>query len=314
MPHWSDQMASAYIANVANRYIVDKPLSAFNIFPMLPTQNITGYIGTYTKADWLRIGSTDLYRRVGSTESFGDDYAVSKVTYRVEQFSFHKDINRDDMNEYNNPFNPVNDALDFVMTRLNRVLLKELISTFFTTSLWSGAADQNLGSTKWDAATAGVSTNNPIAHIMVGHAGIMKQTGYKANKLIITWDAYNALRANTFITNAMKTTDDKIVTTGLLARLFDVEQFIIVDMVNEAGTDFITTSRALLCYTPPAPSKFAPSAGYNLVYTGGDIGRAVKTRKIPMPERNDSVRIEADMYVDQLILGADLGVYFYGMV
>lgn len=314
MPHWSDQMAPTYIANVANRYMVDKPLSAFDIFPMVTTQKLTGYIGTYTKADWLRIGSTDLYRRIGATESFGDDFAVSKVTYLVEQFSFHKDITRDDMNEYDNPFSPVNDAVDFVMTRMNRVLLKELITTFFTTSLWSGAADQNLGSTKWDAKTSGISVNDPIAHINVGRVGVMKQTGYNPNKLVLTWDAFNALLSNTFITDRMKLTSDKIVTTDLLARLFQVEQVIVLDAVNEAGTDFLATSRGLLCYTPSSPSKFSPSAGYSLLYTGGDIGRSVKTRKIIMPEKNDAVRIEADMYVDQLILGADLGVYFYGMV
>jgi hypothetical protein len=314
MPHWSDQMASAYIANVANRYIVDKPLSAFDIFPMVPTQKITGYIGTYTKVDWLRIGSTDLYKRIGATESFGDDYAVSKVTYLAEQYSFHKDITRDDMNEYDNPFSPVNDAVDFVMTRMNRVLLKELIATFFTTSIWSGAADQSLSGTLWSAKTSGISVNDPIAHINVGRAGIMKQTGYNPNKFIVTWDAYNALLSNTFITDRMKLTSDKVVTKDLLARLFEVDQFIVLDSVNEAGTDFLSTSRALLCYTPATPSKFSPSAGYNIVYNGGDIGRAVKSRKIIMPEKNDAVRIEADMYLDQLVLGADLGVYFYGMV
>jgi len=281
---------------------------------MITTNRLTGYIGTYTKADWLRIGSTSLYKRTGSTESFGDDYAVSKTTYLVEQYSFHKDINRDDMNEYDNPFNPVNDAIDFVMTRMNRVLLSELISTFFTTSIWSGASDQNLSSYKWDTKSSGVSTNDPIAQINVGRAGIMKQTGYNPNKLIVTWDAYNALLSNTFIIDRMKTTSDKVVTRELLARLFEVDKFVVIDAVNESGTDFLATSRALLCYTPTTPSKFAPSAGYNIVYTGGEIGRVVKTRKIPMPEKNDSVRIEADMYVDQLVLGADLGVYFYGMV
>lgn len=311
MPHWSDQMAPTYIANVANRYIVDKPLTAFEIFPMVNTKRLTGYIGTYTKADWLRIGEVDLYKRTGATESFGDDYAVSKTTYNVEQYSFHKDITRDDMNEFDNPFDPVNDSVDFVMSRMGRVLLKQLIDTFFTTSVW--ATDTSLASYLWTDKTDNRSDHDPVDHIMDAHEAITKVTGYKANKLILSWDAYKALKTNTLIMDRMKTVTDKVVTADMLAKLFEVDKLIILDSVNETGTDFLTTSRGLLCYTPSRPSKFSPSAGYHINYTGGDIGRPIRTRKILMPELNDSVRIEADMYLDQLVLATDLGVYLYGM-
>lgn len=312
MPHWSDQMLPAYISNVANRYIVDKPLTAFDIFPLVGTKSLTGYIGTYTKADWLRIGSTSLYKRTGATESLGDDYAVGKTSYEVEQYSFHKDITRDDMNEYDNPFDPVNDAIDFVLTRMNRVLLTELINTYITTSVWG--TDTNLASYKWTTKSSGVSSNDPVDHIMAAHNAITKVTGYHANKLILSWDAFSALKTNTCITDRMKTVSDKVVTADMLAKLFEVEKLVIIDAVNEGGTDFITSSRGLLCYTPNRPSKFAPSAGYHINYTGGEIGRPIRTRKIPMPQLNDAVRIEADMYIDQLVLSTDLGVYLYGMV
>ena len=312
MPNWTDQVNSTFIANVANRYIVDKPLTAFDIFPMVSTQRLSGYIAKYTKADWLRIGSTSLYKRVGATESFGDDYTVTKQSYTVEQYSFHKDITRDEWTEYDNPFDPINDAVAFVMSRMNRVLLKELIATFLTTSVWG--TDTDLGSYKWSTKSSGVSSNDPVEHIMTAHSVIMKATGYKANKLILTWDAFNTLKTNTIIMDRLKTTSDKVVTADAIARLFEVDRMVVLDAVNEDGSDFLATSRALLCYTPDRPSKFAPSAGYHIVYTGGEIGRAVRTNKIPMPEKNNSLRIEADMYIDQVVVSTDLGVYLYGMV
>ncbi len=316
MPHWSDQMLPSYIANVANRYIVDNPLQAFDIFPAVRTNRLTGYIGTYTKADWLRIGSAALYKRSGATESFGDDFTVDKQAYTVEQYSFHKDITKDDAREYDNPFDPVNDAIDFVITRMGRVLLTELIATYFASGIWAaGDVDyDDSGYDKWDAKTSGTSDADPVEDVMTMHAAIKKTTGYMANKLIITWDVFKALKSNTNITSRMKTTADQIVTKDLLAKLFEVEKLIILDPINEGATDFLTKGKLLLCYTPSRPSKFAPSAGYHITYVGESNGRQVGTRKILMPTLNDAVRIEADMYVDQLVVGTDLGYFAQDVV
>lgn len=315
MAHWSDQVNTTYIANVANRYMIENPFKVFNIFPLITSQKLAGYIATYTKSDWLRIGTTSLYKRVGASESVGDDYTVGKQAYRCEQYSFHKDITKDDRNEYDNPFDPVNDSIDFVVNRLQRVLLSELISSFFASSIWGTDVDyDDSGYNKWDAKTSGVSDADPVDEVMSYHSTIKSTTGYQANKMIITFDVLKALKSNTKIMDRMKTTTDKTVTLALLANLFEVERIEVLDAVNEGGTDFMVNGKMLLCYTPPRPTKAAPSAGYNIGYVGESNGRTIGTRKILMPEKNDAVRIEADMYIDQVAVGTDLAVFCENMV
>lgn len=97
--------------------------------------------------------------------------------------------------------------------------------------------------------------------------------------MIITFDVLKALKSNTKIMDRMKTTTDKTVTLALLANLFEVERIEVLDAVNEGGTDFMVNGKMLLCYTPPRPTKAAPSAGYNIGYVGESNGRTISTRK-----------------------------------
>ena len=110
MANWWDQVQDKYVRNVANRYVVDYGIEAFDIFPSVPSREISGYIAKYNKDDWLRIGSTSQYKRMGAVESYGDDYDVSKQAFYLEEFAFHKDISKDDREIYDNPYEPVADA------------------------------------------------------------------------------------------------------------------------------------------------------------------------------------------------------------
>lgn len=78
MAHWSDQVNTTYIANVANRYMIENPFKVFNIFSSHHVANLLAISQPTMKSDWLCIGTTSLYKRVGASESVGDDYTVGK--------------------------------------------------------------------------------------------------------------------------------------------------------------------------------------------------------------------------------------------
>lgn len=314
MPHWSDVVSSVFVRNVANRYVVDNPLEAFDIFPDVPTTKLAGYLAKYKKADWFRIGTKNDYKRTGATESFGDDYEVDKQSYLVEEFAFHKDITEDDRNEYDNPYDPVKDAISFCDNRIRRVLLQNLVDTYIGTGIWGTDLDLSGSSyDQWDAKTSGVSDANPVEYILDAKEAIKKTTGYEPNKLIITYDVFKALKTNTHITGSIKTTNDKVVTKDLIARLFELDDIRILDAVNSDADDFLVSGTALLVHTPKKPSKFEPSAGYHMVYKyrGKD---KIRTQKILMEEKNNALRIELAVKVDPLVVASDLGYYMYNVV
>jgi len=311
MAQWFDQVTDKYVSNVANKYVNSVGLQVFDIFPEVPTTQKSGLIAKYTKEDWTYIGTVGDYLRQGSTESKGDDYEVGSQGYQVQDYAFHKDISQDDAAEYDNPFDPVKDSAEFVINRLNRIMLQILVNEFMAASIWSadkqGAVTPNF--TKWsDGGTA----STPVANILSWKEEIQKTTGYEPNRLIMTADVYRYLKTNTDITGKMKTSDDKVVGKNLLARLFEVDTINIIGDVNSTSTDYLLTKKLLLCYTPERATKFAPSAGYTM--TLRRAGDRVSTQRIPMAWRNNSLRIEGSFSIDPIMLASDLGIYAYDVV
>jgi len=310
MPAWYDQIKPKFVSNVANIYAAEAGITAFDLFPKVNSKQISGYIAKYSKKDWARIGDLNDYKRQGATESAGDDFTVTSQAYTLDEFAFHKDISKDDRNEYDNPFDPVKDATRFVLHRLNRILLQNLVSNLLTSGVWGTDHDEN--SSTWDSKTSGESDVDPVEKVMTWHQEIESVTGFKANRIVMSPDVYYACKLNTHITARMKTTSDKVVTTDLLGRLFEVEKLYVLNAVNSDSDDYMWSGGLLLYYAPPRASKFEPSAAYNITYKGNDGN--VLTRTIPMPWRNDALRIEAAIKTKPLVVAADLGVYAYNLV
>ena len=311
MAHWYDQIKDKFVRNVANMYLQENEFDAFKMFPKVNSNQLSGYIAKYTKADWLKIGTVNDYKRTGATESVGDDYAVGQQAYTLEEYAFHKDVSKDDRKEYDNPFDPVNDAVIFVMQRLRRVLLQNVVDTFLTTGVWG--TDHNETASKWNAKTAGVSDTDPIEKVLTWQEEIEKVTGFTPNNIIVAADVFRALKTNTFITGAMKTTNDKVVTAGLIAKLFELDNLWIANAVNSDADDYMVSGQALLYYAPKRPSKFKPSAAYHITYKGKNANN-IGTNRIPMKHLNDSLRIEAWVKTDPVVMATDLGVYAYNLV
>lgn len=316
MPNWFDQITPQFIRNVANKLMFDGGLEAFNVFPSLTTQSLTGYIADYNKADWAKIGKVEDYILAGASESRGDDFGVGKLPYVLRKFGFHKDVSEDEANEFDNPFDPVRDAAEFVIHRLRRVMLSLALTSFYSTGIWS--TDIDITSAKWNATSSGSSANDPTVAVSAAQDAVAKTTGLRPNRMIVTPDVHKALKENTFIKNSIKTTSDKVVTTGLLKSLFEVDTYTVLGAVNESATDWMSKGKVLLIYTPDRPSRTTPSAGYfmNLrrAADNGKPGDMVQTRRIPMLHLNNSLRIEGYVHAQPLKVAGDLGVFMYNVV
>ena len=150
------------------------------------------------------------------------------------------------------------------------------------------------------------------------------ETGYRPNTLVLSPFAFNALKNHEDILDRIKYTQKGIVTTDLLATLFEVQHvYVAWSVVNSAAkgaTDsvsFIMGKHALLCYANPSPALRKPSAGYIFAWTGLEGAGAYGNRivRLPMDVLGlGTERIEGEIAFDAKKICGDLGVFFKDIV
>ena len=113
-----------------------------------------------------------------------------------------------------------------------------------------------------------------------------------------------------------------MVTTEIMAQLFDVERVLVaraVKATNKEGATgvyaFTHGKNALLCYSAPAPALMTPSAGYIFAWRGvsGPLGTTIGVSSFRM-EHLKSDRVESEYAFDNKVIGADLGYFLSGAV
>jgi hypothetical protein len=135
---------------------------------------------------------------------------------------------------------------------------------------------------------------------------------------------FYALKNHGDILDRIKYTQKGIVTSDLLATLFEVERvFIPWGVVNEANQgaaddiDFIMGKHMLLCYVNPRPALKKPSAGYTFTWTGFQGSGAFGNRivRLPMDQLGlGTERIEGEIAFDHKVISSDVGTFFKDIV
>jgi hypothetical protein len=305
----------AYIQN-ADRFIASK------VFPNIPVPKQSDRYFTYSKADWFR---DEAQLRAAGTETAGGGYNIDNTpTYFSDVYGIHKDVDDQIRANADIPLDMDRDGTEWLTQQL--LIKRERIwaGKYFIPAIWgqdltgvalSPTANQFL---QWDNANS-----NPIEDIVYAGTKIEQQTGFAPNTLVLSPYVFNALKNNADILDRIKYTQRGILTTDILAALFEVDNVLVArsafNSASEGATgvfDFIVSSKsALLCYSNPRPSILTPSAGYTFSWTGylgaGNAGNRIKTFRM---EHLAADRIEAEMAFDSKLISADLGVFFISCI
>lgn len=311
----------AYIQSASN-FIADK------VFPKVPVAKQSDLYWKYSKSDWRR---TDVQRRAPSTETPGTGWNVNTDSYFAHVYGVHKDIDDQLRANADSVFRLDSDATNFVT---NQLLLKrdlDWTASFFKSGVW--ATDIQLkkaGATpaanqRWD-----LTTSDPVSFFATAQIQFVQQTGYKANTLVMGANCLKALKNHPAIIDRIKYTQKGIVTTDLIAQLFDVEKIHvsyatvssgpdIPDMKAQdaaATMDFIANpNNALLCYTASSPSLMTPTAGYTFTWNGYLGGNAQGIRMARFRQESiRSDRIEGEMTYDMKVIARDMGLFLTDVV
>lgn len=324
MPKMQDAHIDRALTNISVSYLQDA--SAFiadKVFPIVPVKRQSDVYFQYSKADFMR---DEAQVRGAGTESAGGDYGVeAQEPYYCRKHAFHKDVTEEERANYDEPLDADKDATDFVSQKMLIRREMQWASNFFKSGIWGrdieGVADGATGNQaiKWDLATS-----NPIKDITEAGVKMAGETSYKPNTLVLSPYVFNALKNHEDILDRIKYTQKGIVTTDLLATLFEVEHvYVAWSVVNSAAkgaaaaVDFIMGKHALLCYSNPRPALRKPSAGYIFAWTGLEGAGAYGNRIVRLPMDMlglGTERIEGEMAFDAKQICKDMGVFFKDIV
>ncbi|NPV72076.1 MAG: hypothetical protein HPY55_15835 [Firmicutes bacterium] len=304
----------AYIQR-AERFIADK------VFPIVPVEKQSDRYFRYDKSDWHRIQAA---KRAPGTESAGGGWRIDNTpTYFCDVYAVHKDIDDQTRQNAQKPIDMDRDATEWTTQQL--MLLREKIwaenymkSGIWGTELTGVAATPGAGQfLQWDQANS-----TPIEDVENARMAIAQQTGYVPNVLVLGPHVFSALKNHPSILDRVKYTQRAVITTDILAGLFEVDKVLVPMAVIETAAEgapsnmqFIFPKAALLCYAEPNPGILKPSAGYIFAWTGlfgaGAYGNRIKRFRM---EHLASDRIEGEMAFDARQVAPDLGAYFANAV
>lgn len=309
-------MSVAYMQNATN-FIADK------VFPIIPVTRQSDVYYTYDKGDFLR---DEAQARGAATESAGGDYGVeADDPYHCKKFSFHKDVTPEERANYDSPLDADRDATDFVSGKM--LIRREMIwaDTYFKTGVW-GKEITGVATTPStnQVLTWNLPTSDPIKDITDEAVTMAGATGFKPNTLVLGPRVFYALKNHEDILDRIKYTQKGIVTTDLLAQLFEVDNvYVAWGVVNKAARKttndigFIFGNSALLCYSNPRPGLRQPSAGYIFAWSGlqGSGGFGNRIIRLPMDSLGlGTERVEGEIALDIKKICGDLGCFFKDIV
>jgi|GEM_PF-169866 len=307
-------LSIAYM-NEPRSYIADR------VFPSVYTDKQSNKYAIYNKYDWFR---DEAQKRAPLTESAGGGYSLETPgTFYCDEFAYHKDYADDDVDNADDVFNLDDDSTEYCVEKLRLSRERRWATTYFTAGIWG---TDLIGQT--DTPTAGefkcwdLTGSTPISDIESAKAVIRLATGLLPNTLVVSEKVHMRLKNHADVLDRYKYTQSGIITEQLLARVFEVDNYLVGRAIyspSPEGTDTLAYAlnqyHALLVFAQPRPSRRRPSAGYTFRWRrpryGGNTGERLEStiRKWYM-QKLRGTRVEASAYEDIKLVASDCGVFF----
>jgi len=311
-PTQSQVHVDAVLTNMSVAYMQEADsFIASRVFPTVNVAKQSDLYFTYTQADFYR---DQAQVRADGTESAGSGYGLSTDSYSSQVYALHKDIGDQVRANSDAPLDPDMDATRFLTHQMLIRQERDWAATHFTTGVWD--TDSTPG-TLWSA-----SGSDPIGNIETGKNTILSNTGYLANTLVLSYNAYSVLKNHPDFVDRFKYTSADSIGPDLMARILEVDRVFVMKGVFNSAAEGASASYAqigdkdaLLCYVAPQAGLMTASAGYNFVWTGvgGGLGTSTAVSRFRMDHlRSD--RLEVESAWDFKVVASPLGYFFSNAV
>ncbi len=317
-PNLNQVHIDAPLTNMSIAYLQSQEMFIANkVFPVIPVDKKSDKFFVYTKNDWFR---DEAQRRADATESAGSGYNLTTSSYNADVWAFHKDVGDQTRANSDTPLVPDREATEFVTSRLLLRQEVQFVTDFIKTGVWGTdlAGVSGSPSTGEFKQWSDFANSDPIEDIELGKETILGSTGFMPNTLVLGYQVYRKLRNHPDLVDRIKYTSSNVITTDIMARLFDVERVLVASSVRATNAEgatpayaFNTGKAALLTYSAANPGLMTPSAGYTFAWRGvsGGLGATIGVSRIRM-EHLKADRIEGELAFANKVTASDLGVYF----
>jgi hypothetical protein len=318
-PNTKDLIVEGPLRNVSIQYR-NQAYIADQVFPIIDKIDPKAKIARYLKGAWFR---DEAQIRGPGSRAVRGGYPVDFISIATDEYAFAKEVTDEDRrfarSQMAPPLSPDQDALEFCADKID--LKKEiLVASMISSGTWSGVAGEDAAGL-WSPNDG---TNTFVNDVLTRIETIRSNTGRMPNRMIIDHATYNKLKENTAILDRVRYTQQGVLTSALLAAMFDLEAIYIATAIKntaletKAGTEFTTANvweknagkgSAFLYYAPPRPGLRTPSAGYQArpAYEDGQPRRVVRWREAA--EHQDVYEVAEETDIVQT--GADLGFFWY---
>lgn len=305
---------------------------ADRVFPVIPVLKMSDLYLKFPKGYFMR---DEMKERPLGGRPPRAGYEIEKERYSCTEWSLEHAI---DDRERENADEPISPDLRGTELLTEQALIhrdREWCEGFFKAGVWStewegvtgaGSGKKFTKFSNYEAEGSGatpVYKSKPVVFFDQRATEMRKNTGRRPNKLVLGAELYVTLKNHPEVIERIKYTMQApgVVTPGIMAKLFDVDEVVVAEAVYNTAPEGKTTSTefivppegALLCYAADAPSIKRPSAGYCFAWTGlipgiSNAFGGVISRGREELAHTDIIQIRATYDMQQT--ANDLGVFF----
>lgn len=239
-----------YLTNFSRR-ISNEGFIAEQCCTVVPVRKDSDLFATYSN-DHLRVVND---KRAPGSPPNEVDYETGSDTYRLVEHTLRDSVPDEERDNADAPFAPYEDAVIGLQERIRIRLEKEAASLFFGASNWSFTETLS-GSDQWDN-----EGSDPFSVIEDAKSSVLSRALRKPNVIIVGQEVFGKLVNHPKIVERVKYTSSNSITPEMLARLFDVEQFLVGSAVENAAKEgqednltYIWGKHCFVGYRAPRPS------------------------------------------------------------
>ncbi len=316
LPTLSDVHVDTPLTNFALKWLQDKNGFGFDkVFHVLPVEHASDKYYTYNREDFRRDQGDGLMLLAPSAPVKRGGYRMSTDSYSCDVRAWAKPVSKEVRKNGDPAISADQDAVDYVMEQLWVRLENQWITDHFTTSVW------NADTTPTDL-WSDFAASDPVADVEARRIVMQANTGLKPDTFVVGARVHSKLKQHPMIKALFQVTNRDSITTDMLAQVFEVDRYIVLDAVEttsvEAASsttyDFIAGKHALLCRAgKPGASKEDPCAGRVFAWDGygNPNGVAIQTY---YEDQSRSDIVEGFSAVDFKVVSSALGEFFSGAV
>ena len=314
----------AYLQDEAN-FIADK------VFPLVEVDKQSDKYYEYNRADFNRSGNRQQLAPRTRPERVG--MSLSNSSYFADVFGLATDFDEQTLANEDAALDIRAAGTKMLMHNMLVDREKDFVTNFFSTGVWG---------TEWDGNTNAAATGTDVVHwddytnsTPIQDVTSMRRTiqlasgGFKPNTMVVGKEVRDKLINNPDILDRLNggatVTNTALVTNAKLAEIFEVENFYVMEAVENTAAEgaaesnsFIGGKHALLTYTPASAGLMVPAAGLTFAWNsvpGASFGVTVESFT------GDFLRVEGiaeELHVkhayDMKVVGSELGGFFNGVI